>query len=257
MTLAQIEVLILSFNEEANIGRTLDALRWAPRVVLLDSGSTDRTLDIARTYSNVCVLMRGFDSFAQQCNFGLSQLRAEWTLSLDADYLLSTAVIDELRALDPASHAAFSAGFTYVVYGRALRASLLPPRPVLFRTSGAHYVDDGHAHRLVVDGSTGILRHTIAHDDRKPLRRWLQVQAIYAEQEAQKLIRLAPQQARGSERVRLIPGLAPPAAFLYALILRGTILDGWRGWFYALQRLLAELMILLALMDLKAQARER
>jgi glycosyltransferase involved in cell wall biosynthesis len=256
MRLDQIEVLILSFNEEANIGRTLEALRWAQTVVLLDSGSTDRTLEIARSFSNVTVLTRCFDSFAQQCNFGLAQLRSEWTLSLDADYLLSTAFVDELRALDPGSQAAFAAGFNYVVYGRALRASLLPPRPVLFRTAGAKYVDDGHAHRLIVDGTVGQLQQKISHDDRKPLRRWLNAQAGYAEQEAKKLIALDRRLARGSERVRLIPGLAPPAAFFYALLVRGAILDGWRGWYYALQRLLAELMILLAMMDLKAQVRE-
>lgn len=256
MTLDQIEVLILSFNEEANIGRTLDALGWARRVVLLDSGSTDRTLAIAGTHANVTVVTRSFDSFALQCNFGLSQLQSDWVMSLDADYVLSHELVDELRALDPNAHAAFTAGFTYVVYGRALRASLLPPRPILLRRSGAHYIDDGHAHRLVVEGVVGALHHTIAHDDRKPLRRWMHAQAGYAEQEAQKLMRLTTQQARWSERVRLIPGLAPPAAFVYALIVRGTILDGWRGWYYALQRLLAELMILLALLDLKAQARK-
>jgi len=252
MTPADIDVLILTFNEEPNLRRTLDALKWARSVLVVDSGSMDGTLAIIADYPTVRVLTRGFDSFAEQCNFGLQHLSAPWILSLDADHVLSPELTAEVAALEPGEHAAFEAPFCYVVHGRALRASLLPPRPVLFRRGRAHYVDDGHAHRLVVNGRTGALKGTIAHDDRKPLRRWFHSQAGYAEREAEKLLALA-QPTRLSERIRLIPGLAPPAAFIYTLLIRATLLDGWRGWFYALQRALAEIMILLALMDLKAQ----
>lgn len=78
--------MIITYNEAANIRRTLDKLGWARRIVVIDSGSTDETLEIARSYSRVEVIYRKFDNFASQCNYGISQVTTPWVLSLDADY---------------------------------------------------------------------------------------------------------------------------------------------------------------------------
>ena len=77
--LDQITPLVLTFNEEANIGRTLARLTWAPRVVVVDSHSTDRTLEIVRGFPNVEVVQRAFDTFASQWNFGLKSVRTAWS----------------------------------------------------------------------------------------------------------------------------------------------------------------------------------
>ena len=68
-------------------------------MVILDSFSTDRTLDIVRSFPNVDVHQRAFDSFAGQCNYGLGLVETEWVLSMDADYVLTPAFIDEIGAL--------------------------------------------------------------------------------------------------------------------------------------------------------------
>ncbi|KKJ00273.1 hypothetical protein PROH_11335 [Prochlorothrix hollandica PCC 9006 = CALU 1027] len=75
MNLADITPLILTYNEEENIDRTLSKLTWASQILIIDSYSTDRTLEITQSYSKVRVLQRQFDSFADQCNFGLSQIK--------------------------------------------------------------------------------------------------------------------------------------------------------------------------------------
>lgn len=253
MNLKQLDVLILTLNEGPNLERTLAGLSWAQRVVIIDSYSSDNTLAIAQRFANVEVVQRSFDSHAQQWNFGLDQLRSTWTLSLDADYVLDAENHHELSTLNVRDDSAFFARFDYWVYGAPLRASLLPPRPVLFRRERARFVDDGHTQRLEISGSCGTLKQAIAHDDRKSLSRWMASQVKYAELEALKLLALNVKQARLTDRLRLMPGVAPPLSFAYVVVLKCIWFSGWRGWFYALQRALAEIMILLALMDLKAQ----
>src|SRR5207248_10445891 len=97
-----VTVLVLTYNEKENIGRSIAALSWAESILIIDSGSADGTLELARaSHSNVNVLQRQFDSFAGQCNFGLSQITTEWVLSLDADYVLSPQLCAEITSLDP------------------------------------------------------------------------------------------------------------------------------------------------------------
>src|SRR5262249_57388185 len=85
----QITPLIITLDEAPNIGRTLDKLGWARRIVVVDSGSTDGTLELLRGYPQVDVVQHPFADFAAQCNFGLTQVATNWVLSLDADYELS------------------------------------------------------------------------------------------------------------------------------------------------------------------------
>jgi len=182
--------LILTYNEAPNIERTLDRLRWARTVLVVDSFSSDDTVAIARRFPNVCVLERSFDSFAGQCNFGLAQVQSEWVLSLDADYVLSDELLDEIADL-PASPAAdgYSVQFRYCIWGKPLRKSLYPARTVLYRKDKAHYRDDGHGHRVVVSGETKMLSGWIDHDDRKTFDRWLGGQARYSLAETRKLLK--------------------------------------------------------------------
>ena len=101
--LEQITPLIITLNEARNVRRTLDKLAWARRIVVIDSGSTDETIDIIRNYSQVDVIAHAFVNFADQCNFGLAQIKSPWVLSLDADYELSDEFVAELKSLMPSA----------------------------------------------------------------------------------------------------------------------------------------------------------
>jgi len=247
--LDKITPLILTLDEAPNIGRCLDQLGWAREVVVVDSGSTDGTQAICAKHPQVRLVTRPFDNHANQWNFGLSQtgIASDWVLALDADYVLNTAVIDELRSLQPGDEVdGYWLDFRYAVYGKVLRSGIYPPVLSLFRRGRGRYVQDGHTQRAKVEGSVGRLRATAIHDDRKPFARWLRSQSAYAQLEAEKLDRGNPG-LKGFLRART--PFSPILMGLYCLILRGAVFEGPPGWFYALQRTLAEAMIAAALLD--------
>jgi glycosyltransferase involved in cell wall biosynthesis len=246
----KITALIVTFNEAPNLRRTLEQLTWVGEILVLDSGSTDETLHIAKQAPNVRILHREFDTFAQQCNFGLAQITTEWVLSLDADYVLTDEINDEIGTLEPTDQVSgFTAHFSYCIHGRPLRASLYPPRTVLYRRAKARYRDEGHGHRVDIDGNISKLKEAILHDDRKPLSRWLGEQVKYARKEAEYLTTTPDRELKAADRVRQQAVLAPFLVFLHTLLVRGLILDGRAGWFYVFQRVLAEVMLSLHLLE--------
>jgi glycosyltransferase involved in cell wall biosynthesis len=253
--LDNITPLIITFNEAPNIGRILAKLTWARRIVVIDSGSTDGTIDILRGCPQVEILTRPFTDFAGQCNFGLRQIDTQWVLSLDADYELSDELISELRSLLLDNEVTgYRANFVYRIWGQPLRGTLYPPRIVLYRREKAYYCNEGHGHRVVVDGKIVDLNGVVYHDDRKPLTRWIWSQQRYARQEADYLLG-SGNKLRLTERIRALGWPAPIFVFFYTLFAKGCILDGWAGWHYALQRLAFEVLTALELTDRRIRAK--
>lgn len=244
----QITPVILTYNEACNIGRTLSKLNWAGRIVVVDSGSTDGTLEILGACKQADVVHRRFTDFESQWNFGLSRVTSPWVLSLDADYELSDELVRELEVLAPsASTMGYRAEFIYRIHGRRLRVSLYPSRVVLFRRGQASYHQAGHTQQLTIAGEVLPLRGRIYHDDRKPLARWVVSQQIYARDEADYL--LSRRELTRADRIRRMGWPAPAAVVLYTLVVKGCLLDGWPGWYYALQRMIAEALLALELID--------
>jgi glycosyltransferase involved in cell wall biosynthesis len=249
MNVAHITPLLITYNEAANIGRTLDRLTWARRIVVIDSGSTDETLDLVGRYPQAEIVHRPFDSFARQCNFGLQQIESEWVLSLDSDYVLSEGLVAELQTVADNGAAGYRAAFRYCIGGRPLRRTLYPPRTVLYRHDKARYEDDGHGHRVRIDGEVRSLAHPIFHDDRKPLARWLRNQGAYARLEVEKLRTTPRDRLSRIERLRLQRWIMPLVTPFYCLFGKGLILDGSTGLTYTLQRTYYEVVVALTLMD--------
>jgi len=250
MNLADVTPLVLTWNEDANIGRTLRALAWASRVVVIDSGSIDRTREICAGFPNVGIFVRPFDTHSNQWNFGLDQVPTPWVFSLDADYVPSPELMAEIAALpDSSGVIAYRIPLLHCVEGRPLRGSLLPARLALFQRGSARYIQDGHTQSLAATGPTAALRGGIWHDDRKPLDRWLEAQSRYAALEVKKLRGTPWRELGWADRARLCIVVAPVAAPLLAWLGRGAVLDGRRGLFYVFQRLLAEVVLSLALLE--------
>ena len=250
--LDDVTPVLLTLNEAPNIRRTLAPLAWARDVVIVDSFSTDGTLDIAREHPRTRVFQRPFDTHAAQWEWAIREtgISTGWVLALDADYVLTDAFVREVAELRPdAATVGFRCGFTYCVLGKPLRGSLYPPVTVLFRRERARYLQDGHTQRVTVDGAVLSLRSRILHDDRKPLSDWLRSQDRYTVLEAAKLVTLGWRRLGWKDRLRLVPGLGPAAAFALCLVFRGGLLDGWPGVFYASQRVLAEALLSLRIVE--------
>ena len=248
-TIADITPMIITFNEAPNIGRCLERLTWAKRILVIDSGSTDETLAIVARYPQAVVVTRPFDTFAGQCNFGLSKVETEWVLSLDADYILAPDARAQFESVTDQACAGFLAAFTYCIHGHPLRGTLYPPRVVLYRRALGTYRDEGHGHRLQIDGAIGRLSAKIEHDDRKSLSRWLASQQSYARREADYLLSAKTSELGRTDRIRRMAWPAPIFVFFYALVVKGCLFDGWPGWHYVLQRVSAEAIIALELID--------
>jgi len=245
-----LQALILTKNEEPNLKRVLDKLTWLEKVVILDSYSTDATLEIAAAYENTVVVQRPFDTHGLQWNYGLSLLESKWALTLDADYVLTDEFISETKLYVSATEkAAYDTSFKFLVFGKPLLKDNTTPRPVLFQKSLCSYFDDGHTQRLLINGETGMYKSHILHDDRKSLSRWLSNQDGYAIKESNKLISSAAEGLPMSAKIRKTKVLAPFIVFFYSLFIKGLIFNGWRGWHYTLQRTMVEIILALRLIE--------
>ena len=164
--------------------------------------------------------------------------------------MLTPEFVDEVRALPAAAETnGYQGKFRYCMNGRVLRSGVYPSVTVLYRREFARYEQDGHTQRLIVDGKVETLGSRILHDDRKPLSRWFQSQQRYMALEAKKIVSADAESLGIADRVRRLRVIAPLAVLFYCLIVRGGVLDGWAGFYYAFQRMLAELLLSLYLIE--------
>ena len=232
-----ITALILTRNEQENIGRTLSAIEWIEKVVIVDSFSSDQTLQIVPASA---------------------QTRHPALDSSKVRSLVTPELASEIQALEPASEVAgYSAEFRYCIVGSPLRGSVYPARTVLYRRRLAKYRDEGHGHRVTVQGKVEKLSGKIDHDDRKPLSHWVQSQNKYTKIEAKHLLAQPLEKLSAPDRLRRKIFFAAPVMFVYLLFGRGLILDGWPGWVYVCQRTVAELLLSLRLVIEKFNLRDQ
>jgi glycosyltransferase involved in cell wall biosynthesis len=188
--LDQITPVLLTQDEAENIRCTLSKLTWANDIVVVDSGSTDGTLQILAEFSHVRVFHRPFDTHASQWRYAVNEtaIATPWVLRLDADYIVTDALINELARLDPyAPVNGYRIAFDYAIFSRRLISSLYPPNTVLLRKGHFSVWDRGHTEAWTVEGDVATLKGGPGHGcDRRSAtwngkrRRWRQSLAACA-----------------------------------------------------------------------------
>ncbi len=244
-----LTVILLTYNEEPNLPQALASVcGWAEQVVVLDSFSSDGTVDVARRFG--CeVYQHAFEDYAKQRNHALTlPIRNPWVLFLDADEWLPQelkAEIATLIARDPSENG-FYIKWRLIWMGRWIRRGYYPTWILrLFRYGKGRCEERGVNEHLIVEPPLGYLGHDFIHEDRKDLARWIAKHVGYARREAEELIkreqgltqaeigaRFFGSQAERKrwlrQRVweRLPPFVRPWFYFLYRYVLRGGFLDG-------------------------------
>lgn len=222
-----LSVLVPAKDEIANIRACLDSVRWADEVVVVDSGSTDGTLDVARAIADR-VLEHEYVNSAAQKNWALPRLAHRWVLIVDADERVTPALRAEIEAVlaDPARKDGYWIRRANHFLGRPIDGAGWQRDRVLRlfdRTKGAYEPLHVHAEVRIEGGNVGMLRERLLHDTYRSLDRYFEKFARYTKWSAADL------RARG---VRASGGrllFRPWLRFLRMYVLEGGFRYGRHG----------------------------
>ena len=163
-----LSVIVICRNNEATIRRCLESVAWAGEVVVVDSGSTDRTVEIARVLATKLHQTVDWPGHGPQKNRALDLATGDWVFSLDSDEWITSEVRSELEAAmtAPGDKAAFMLPRRSSFCGRFMRHSGWWPDYVtrLWRRGAARFSEDHTHDRVIVDGKRGRLKQPILHE---------------------------------------------------------------------------------------------
>lgn len=238
-----IAAVVLARDEEANISQCLDSLLPAAQILVVDSGSTDNTRELARA-AGAGVVEKPWLGYARQRNWALEsgELNHDWVLFVDADERVPPAAWAEIRRfLDEPNASAGSFRRCVFFLGQQLRhGGFGTARVTRLLRRGARYADRPvHEHPLI-EGRVHRFTSPLVHDDQRPFEAWLARHNRYStlETEARLGAGFTPSGAvplgvRIKDAVRRKLWRRLPAKpllfFLYVYLVRGGFLDGWTG----------------------------
>ena len=187
-----LSVVILTFNEELNLKQALDSIKdWAEEVFILDSGSADKTTEIAQDFG--CkVLSNPFIDFAKQRNYSIKNflIQSEWTLFLDADEWVTQELKEEIEkviASKPIENG-FYIKRRLIWMGKWIRRGYYPSWQLrLFRTGTGRCEDRAINEHFIVDGQVGRLSYDLIDENQKGLYDWIAKHNNYSTREAAEL----------------------------------------------------------------------
>ena len=242
----KLSVAIITFNEEANIARTLrSVIEVADEVVIVDSGSSDLTLQIAQEFGpKVKIFAEAWKGFAAQKNFAIEQCGGEWVLSLDADEELSDGLRNEIAQLiqehapvvpdgtpgvgEPCT--VFSVARRNMFLGRWLKhGGMWPDRKIRLFQRGTALFEERPVHETIqVSGPVGELNFPLHHHAYPTLAGYLEHMNRYSSLGAETAV-VRGVTSRNALQFFTNVVLRPKFTFLYNYVFRGGFLDGREG----------------------------
>jgi len=225
-----ISAAIICYNEERNIGRCLDAVRWCEQIVVVDSGSTDRTLQIVRAYphARIRLLYRPFDTYIAQKNFALDRCDHEWVLSVDADEVLPPRLVEEIAGLTFDVDGYFIGRRTFLG-GREIRYGTWSPdyQLRLFRRTRGRWGGSNPHEVVILDGRWRRLTTRMLHYSYRSRKEFVERNRKYTRMMVEYLEQQGRETYFGEAMVHWLGN------FVKSYVLRRGFLDGSAGLFLA------------------------
>ena len=226
----RLSVAVIAWNEEERLRACLESVAWADEIIVIDAESTDKTVQLAREFTDK-IWVRPWAGFAAQKNFALEQATGEWVLSLDADERVTALLRDQIdrivRANGPAD--GYSIPRKNVFWGAWMRHGGLYPdyQLRLFRRDAGRFVDSAVHESVVIEGHVEALVEPMLHHSYRGLEDFVARSNRYSTLAAQEIV------GRGGRAGLADLALRPLGRFLSMYILKFGFLDGWRGFVLA------------------------
>ena len=229
--MARLSVIIITKNEADNIRACLESVKWADEVIVVDSGSSDDTVNICKALGARVHVTSDWPGFGIQKNRALSYATGEWVLSLDADERVTPELRSEIESTvsDPHGHAGFRIPRLSSFCGRHMRHSGWYPDFVtrLFLRGAARFSDDLVHESVIVNGKVGELRQPLLHETFHDLEELLAKMNHYSTAGALML-------SEKNKTATLKKAVGHAAwAFFRTYFLRAGFLDGREGFMLA------------------------
>jgi glycosyltransferase involved in cell wall biosynthesis len=227
----RLSVIVIALNQEGNIVPCLETVRWADEIVVVDSGSRDRTLELARGFTDR-IFTIGWPGFGAAKNFALDQARGDWIFSLDTDERVPETLRDEIISTvqGKSPYAGFRVPRKNYFGGRWVRYLGWYPDYTLrlFRKDSGRFRERAVHEEVVVDGPVGVLQTSLDHYSYTDVSEYLARQDRYARLAAEELLKEGRRPRAGELFWR------PASHFLKLYLLRLGFLEGRLGYTLAL-----------------------
>lgn len=265
-------IYILTYNEEVDIAACIESALLSDDVIVVDSCSTDRTVEIASRYP-VRIVQHAFESHGRQRTWMLQNIPTshEWVYILEADERMTPKLFAEcLKAIQSQEYIGYYAAERVMFMGQWIRRSTQYPRYQmrLFHKDKVWFTDYGHTEREVCNGKTSFLKETYPHyTNSKGLTRWIEKHNRYSSDEAQETLRQLEngkvnwqdllfgdsevEKRRALKDLSLRLPFRPLLRFFYMYFLLGGCLDGQAGFAWCVLQTFYEYLILLKVWELK------
>jgi glycosyltransferase involved in cell wall biosynthesis len=250
-----LSAVIITQDNEQTVADTLAALTWCDELLVVDSGSVDRTVAICREFG--CrVLQHTFTGFGPQKNLAVSAAANDWVLVIDSDEIVTAALRDEIvqrLASDAQRFAGFEIPVRLLFLGRVLRfGGEFDKRHLrLFdRRKGNYNLADIHE-RVILDGPVAPLAGHILHASYRDFEHYFDKFNRYTSSVARQLDKQAGSVSKWYIAWRF------PASFCYLYVLRGLVFDGYPGFVWAMLSAFYSTVKYMKLLELRDSKRKR
>ena len=224
----RVSTVTITLNEERNVGPCLESLAWADEIIIVDSYSSDKTVEVCQQYTSK-IYQRPWPGFGAQKNFGIDQALSEWILIVDADERITDSLRDEIKDV-LSTHSTDMVGYHIprrnFWYGKWIRwAGMYPDYQLrLFKKSAGRYNDVAVHENLILNGRTGFIKNPMIHITERRLsdhmRKFMQYTTLAAHEKAKKRTKVS----------MLDLGFKHIMTFLKSYLLRQGFRDGIHGF---------------------------